>query len=197
MARSLPQGRGYRRGENAYVNQQESFATRAQALPLADQFILQPNVTSLPASSQNFSGQIFVPLGFYEKSIRIAEARVYITVVGGTTLTAQLYVLISTGEIRQQPGTKVTFDISTTGLKQESLASILPAGQRYFLGVEKPSGGQIMGFGGGSNQSLEQLHTNASTSGLSSTLNLNSITKASVNFIPNIQYYSRDAAQVL
>lgn len=197
MARSLQQGRGYRQGENAYVNQQESFATRAQALPLADQFILSPQVFDLSPATVLFSGQIFVPMGFYEKSIRIAEARAYETIGSGPDFTTQLYVLTSENTLRSQPGTQAIFDMSTIGLKVAELDTILPAGQRFFIGMQKAAGGTLAGYGNLITQTLNRYYTTAITTGLPGTVDLNSVPKASVQTIPLVKYYSRNAAQVL
>ena len=139
----LPHGRGIRRGADPRINQAESWASRSRELVPANEWVFPgfpyalDGPTTLVTYSQNV---VFGFLPHVTTALEAAYARVRVTTAqAGQHVRAALYRVEGSGSKKQfsrVPGTDVTFDASTTGLKDTKLpisARLVP-GEHYLLG---------------------------------------------------------------
>lgn len=141
MAR-LPQGRGLRKGEDAAVNQGESYAIRRELKPKVGGWLIT-TVGENVNGHQDTTGavvQTTTRLYYVPERLRataLYEARVNVcTASAGQTVQTALYLYADSKFVCIAP-THVTFDASTTGLKRVPLPSevVVQPDSHLFLGV--------------------------------------------------------------
>ena len=139
----LPHGRGIRRGADPRINQAESWASRSRELVPAHEWVFPgfPYALDGPTTPVTYSQSIV--FGFLPQvttALEATYARVRIsTAQAGQHVRAALYRIEGSGakkRFSRVPGTDVTFDASTTGLKDTRLpltARLVPD-EHYLLG---------------------------------------------------------------
>lgn len=205
--RGLPHGRGYRRGPNATVTQNEEWSSRRREVPKSDGWIVSaedsPGVWQFNrALSSTFVNNLnLVYLRMLVSDVSVTKASVRVATAGaGEFLHVGLYIYKKNrGNIERQlilaPESKATFDLASTGTKVASVSYTVLANERYFIGsVVTGSTARVT--------SIRVLDTTAPVmytpvSGLPDTVTIKSLSKSvgAIN-IPTAEYYSAEAVEV-
>lgn len=212
MPGALPNSRGFRRGEDARINQDESQSVRQKQRTAASGWIIS-TVGETLFGHQDVTGVVTIAnrLNFFMLPERLQDVEIYScrikvsVAAASSTCTVALFQYLTTPSIRLEkiPGSEITFATSSTGLQDKVLAQItkISASARLFLGVVCTDATvAIEGFQSGTATSprLCRIRYKAGvTPPFDGSYQIGSLTLDDTEDAPMVVYLSRDAANVL
>ena len=207
MAEGLKFGRGMRRGQDAYVGQQESFAERADQMPKPLGWVLDAHRTGslLDHVAPSVIGRLqLARVPVKSVGFLLTAVRIYIsTAAANETLKAAIYFYDhAVRQFSLVAGTNVTFPLDAIGrievlLPRQQGVELQPWYQ-YFIGIIVSAGAgaarlSCMTHGV---QPVELVREVASALEFSGTIALANTTKSVRNSVPSVTYMSKQAAEV-
>lgn len=205
MVRGLSWGRGYRRGENAHVAQEESFDRRKREIPDQRGWIftqaMHPLHSTLTDAAATRDSVRLLEIPKLDRDYLLTKAFIGVSAaVAGTVLYAAIYSYESRPEFKivKVAGAEVQFDTSATGRKEVSLSRriSLLRDEKYFMGTVATGGASDASVSsvGTFSSDLHQLFT-LSDSSLPSEVRLDTVTSTYATTTPCVMYISEEAAR--
>lgn len=137
--RGLPYGRGF---VDDQVGQDQEWARRVRENPGADQWYItnvSSGVQALDSGNVEEDKVIFFPIQPFERDLFVSKCQINVGNAGtGASAEAGIYLYErDTNRLLLVQGTKVKFNLSSTGLVSEELSGLnfLLAKERYFIGT--------------------------------------------------------------